>query len=128
MPTETSGRGKSEGSKRTQAKPGERSKNPTGRPPGSKNRNAIIRAVLSQVVTADVGGAKKRITLTEASLLRLAQKAMAGDLQSINSVLRLWKESEDGFTSDGGGQYPMSDADKAVIEEIYARMKASEAG
>ena len=128
MPTQISGRGKSEGSKRTQAKPGGPSLNPGGRPRGSENRNKVIRDVLGKIVTGDMDGKKKRISITEASLLRLAQKAMTGDLKAIQMVLTLWKESEDSYAEGNSNQYPLSDADRAVIDEIYARMKASQEG
>ena len=103
-----------------------RSGNPAGRPKGSRNRNKVIRAVLGQLVSGDVDGSKKRLAITEASLLRLSQKALGGDLKAIQMVLALWKESEDAIAAEREAQYPFSDSDRQVIEDIYARMKACE--
>ena len=117
-------RGKSPGSRKTQIKPGER-RSP-GRTPGSPNRNSIIRKVLDQIVTGDAAGKRRKVTVTEASLLRLAQTALKGDLAAIKLVLALWKESEDGIAREREREYPMSEADRDVIEEMYRRMKAAE--
>ena len=100
--------------------------NPKGRPPGSSNRNAVIRKVLGQVVSARLGGETKKISVTEASLRRLAQSALEGDRKAIGDVLRLWKESEDAAQAEMDARYPFSDADRQVIEQVYARMKKCE--
>jgi hypothetical protein len=120
------GRGKSPGSKRGQFAKGT-SGNLSGRPLGSPNRSTIIRKVLDQFVTGEIGGQKKKVKLTEAVLLRLAQQALTGDKSAMAKVLDLWKESEEGMEHERGAEYPFSDADKQVIDEMYARMKASEA-
>lgn len=98
----------------------------SGRKKGTKNRNTIIRAVLGQLVSGSVDGGEKKISITEASLLRLSQKALGGDLPSIKLVMALWKEAEDALANEREAEYPFSDADRHVIEDIYARMKACE--
>ncbi len=108
-----------------QFKPG-KSGHPQGRPKGSKNRHSIIRKVLGQLVSGDLDGRKKKITVTEASLLRLSQKALNGETQAINTILALWKETEDALEAEHEAQYPFNDADRTVIDDVYARMKASE--
>src|SRR5580692_2032821 len=95
MPTKSDKRGKTPRSAANRFRKGAPSPNPTGRPKGSKNRNAVIRKVLDQIVTGDLAGKKKQISVTEASLLRLSQKALTGDLKAIKMVLSLWKEAED---------------------------------
>jgi hypothetical protein len=118
------GRGKNPNSRIGQVKKGER-RGP-GRPPGSPNRNSIIRKVLGQLIPGDVGGRRRKMAITEASLLKLAQQALAGDLKAIKMVLELWKESEDGMAREREAEYPLSDADRQVIAEMYRRMKATE--
>ncbi len=123
-----SGPGQNPNSKATRFPKGGSSPNPKGRPLGSKNRNSTIRAVLGQLVGGDVDGQKKKITITEASLLKLSQKALSGHLPSIKLVLSLWKGAEDALAADREAEYPFKEAvDRQVIDEIYARMKASEA-
>lgn len=117
-------RGKSEGSAKTQFRKGGPSPHPAGRPKNSPNRNRIIRKVLGQLVTGDVDGRRKKVPITEASLLRLSQAALKGDLKAIQMVLMLWKESEDAIADEREAEYPFTDADRTVIEDIYARLKA----
>jgi len=121
-------RGRSPGSAATHYKEGGSSANPKGRPKGSpsQKRSDIIRKVLGQVVTGELDGRKKKIPLTEAALLRLAQMALQGNRAAIKDVLALWKESEDALEAEREAQYPFTDADRQVIEAVYTRMKASE--
>lgn len=122
------GPGRGANSAVTQFKSGGPSPNPKGRPLGSKNRNATIRTVLGKLVVGDVDGQQKKIPITEASLLRLAQKALTGDLAAIKMVMALWKEAEDALANEREAEYPFRDEiDRQVIDEIYTRMKASEA-
>jgi Family of unknown function (DUF5681) len=125
VPKKSTKRGRSPGSAATQFGEG-KSGNIKGRPKGSPNRNAIIRKVLNQVVTGDVGGKKKKVTITEASLLRLSQMALDRNLGAIRDVLQLWKESEEALAAERENQFPFSDTDRAVIAAMYTRMKASE--
>lgn len=122
--TSTNKRGKSSGSAATRFKKGAPSPNQKGRPRGSKNRNATIIKVLSEVVSAEMGGKKRKISVTEASLRRLSQSALKGDLKAIREVLQLWKETEEGMQGSAKSEYPFGDVDHQVIEELYVRMKA----
>jgi hypothetical protein len=119
------GRGKNPNSRKGQIKKGERRPG-AGRPSGSPNRNSIIRKVLGQVIADDVGGKTRKMAVSEASLLKLAQQALAGDLKAIKMVLELWKDSEEGIARERETQYAFTDADRPVIEEMYRRMKAVE--
>ena len=100
------------------------SPNPDGRPKGSINRNTIIRKVLSEQVSAELGGRKRKISVTEASLRKLAVEALKGDLKAIRDVLQLWKETEDAMNATLEAKYPFSDIDRQMIGEIHARMSA----
>ncbi|MEJ0041254.1 MAG: DUF5681 domain-containing protein [Rhizomicrobium sp.] len=119
-------RGRSPNSLATRFKKGARSPNPDGRPAGTPNRSSILRKVLEQFIVGDIGGQRKRIKLTEAVLLKLSQQALAGDKKAMGMVLDLWKESEEKMESEREAEYPFSEPDRTVIEEIYARMKATE--
>ena len=121
-------RGKNPRSIARRFKEGGPSANPEGRPKGSPNRkrSAIILKVLGQVVGGDLDGRKQKIPVTQAALLRLAQMALQGNRAAINDILALWKETEDALEEEREAQYPFSDADREVIEAIYARMSASE--
>jgi hypothetical protein len=45
--------------------------------------------VLDRKVTATVDGERRKVPLTEALVLQLAQKALAGDVRSIREVLKI---------------------------------------
>ena len=121
------GRGQSANSALTQFKRGAPSPNPGGRPIGSPNRSGIIRKVFDQVVTGEIGGELKKLKLSEAVLMKLAQKALAGDTKAMGMMLTLWEESERSMEREREGEYPFREAvDRQVIDEMYARMKASE--
>jgi hypothetical protein len=62
--------------------------NPSGRRKGSGIRSALEK-VLDRKVTATVDGERRKVPLTEALVLQLAQKALAGDVRSIREVLKI---------------------------------------
>src|SRR4051794_10223488 len=101
-----SGRGENPNSAAVRWKTGGPSPNPSGRPKGSKNRGAIIRKVLEQVVTGEIGGQRKKLKLTEAVLLKLSQQALSGDKKAVAMVLSLWKESEESIEREREAEYP----------------------
>ena len=64
-----------------------RSGNPRGRPQGSKNLQAALDDILNQRIVGHVNGRRRRMTIREAILTRLAQIAMGGDLKAAKLVL-----------------------------------------
>lgn len=62
--------------------------NPSGRRKGSGIRSALEK-VLDRKVTVTVDGERRKVPLTEALVLQLAQKALAGDARSIREVLKI---------------------------------------
>jgi len=62
--------------------------NPSGRPKGAGIRSAAEK-VLDRTVMATVDGQRRKVPLTEALVLQLAQRAMAGDIKSIRELLRI---------------------------------------
>lgn len=67
--------------------------NPSGRRKGSGIRSALEK-VLDRKVTATVDGERRKVPLTEALVLQLAQKALAGDVRSIREVLKIADQVE----------------------------------
>jgi len=118
------GRGKSKGSMGSRFKKGRPSPNAKGRPKGSTNRHATILKVLNDVVSANLGGKKRNITVTEGALRRLAQEALNGKPAAISRVLELWKETEDAMQKSSEAKYPFNEADRQMIEDMYSRMQA----
>ena len=65
-----------------------RSGNPRGRPKGSGVRSAVEK-LLSQTVMATVDGRRRKVPLTEALVLQLAQRALAGDIAASREILKI---------------------------------------
>lgn len=75
--------------KEHQFKPG-RSGNPRGRPKGSRSLPEEVRAALRKTVVVTEEGRRRRITVVEATLRRLVERALAkGDLRAIQHILSL---------------------------------------
>lgn len=62
--------------------------NPSGRPKGAGVRSAAEK-VLDRTVMATVDGQRRKVPLTEALVLQLAQRAMAGDIKSTRELLKI---------------------------------------
>lgn len=63
--------------------------NPKGRPKGMPNLNRIIQQLLSEQVTIAEGGKKRRVSTLVATLMRLKEKALKGDMRAIERLLVL---------------------------------------
>jgi hypothetical protein len=80
--------------KHTQFKKG-RSGNPKGRPKCSKNVHALIRKILDTKVIAKGPGGSRSMTMQEAMIRQLFNKAANGDLKAIQHVIQLIKEVQE---------------------------------
>ena len=69
-----------------------RSGNPKGRPKGSKNIFALMRKILNAKVIAKGPGGSRSMTMQEAAIQQLVNKAANGDLKAIKDVIVLSKE------------------------------------
>lgn len=75
---EPDGRGKSEGSKSTQFAAGDDRRRP-GRPKGAKSLRSIYRAAGKAKISVTVGGVTRRLTKTEAVILKQLDLALHGE-------------------------------------------------
>lgn len=73
--------------RRTQFKKGQ-SGNPRGRPKGSTLRSAVEK-VLDRAVTVTIDGERRKVPITEALVMQLAQRALGGDLPAAREVLKI---------------------------------------
>jgi len=80
--------------KATQFKKGH-SGNRKGRPKGSKNFSTYVDYALSCKVSVKEDGKVRKITVLEATLARLSQKALEGDIRAIKTVLDYAQSLED---------------------------------
>jgi hypothetical protein len=71
-----------------------RSGNPRGRPRGSGVQSALEK-LLSRTVTATIDGERRKVPLTEALVLQLAQRALAGDIPASREILKIAGQVEE---------------------------------
>lgn len=119
-------RGEHPKSATTRFKAGQPPSPKAGRKKGVLNRRTIIRNALNKVIVGEVAGKTKKLKLNAALMLKLSQSALKGDIKSIQILLNLWQEVENEDTAEREAAYPLSEIDRAVIEEMYKRMKACE--
>src|SRR5689334_17984515 len=61
--------------------------NPAGRPKGTKNSATIAKSALERVVTVTESGRRRRMSVRELACRRLADKALSGDIKSLQFLL-----------------------------------------
>ena len=69
-----------------------KSGNPKGRPKGTPDLKTILRKLLSASVTITENGKKKRVSTLMATVMRLTEKALKGDMRAIEKLLALAAE------------------------------------
>jgi hypothetical protein len=114
------GRGKPP--KHTQFKKGDGRKRP-GRPKGSKNIATLVLEAAHAQVDATIDGKKRKISKKQSAAIRLANAGAMGDPKLLLKFIDLIAEIEARAEATRPSEYPFSDADKAVIREIYKRLR-----
>jgi Family of unknown function (DUF5681) len=71
-----------------------KSGNPKGRPWAYKNMSALLNEVLSQCITVSEGGKRKRMPKRKAMLTQLVNKALSGEVRSIQLVTEQLRHAE----------------------------------
>lgn len=66
--------------------------NPKGRPKGSLDYQTYVKAMLATQVTITEGGKRKRVSALQATLMRLNEKSLKGDMRAIEKVLSLARD------------------------------------
>ena len=70
----------------SQFQPGQ-SGNPKGRPTGARNASSMARTALERMVSIQVKGTWRKMTVRKAAYLRLAERAVAGDAKAFDYLL-----------------------------------------
>jgi hypothetical protein len=87
---------------------------------------SIMMDAASDPVTATIAGRQRKISKIQATAMQLATKAAAGDPASIGRFLDWFDEIEARAAAARPEEFPFSDADLAVIREVYKRMQLCE--
>lgn len=103
--------------KHTRFRPGQ-SGNPKGRPKGIRNFKSDVRATLKAPVRVTKDGTPRRITTQEAALLRLREKALAGDARALDKLLEFARIYDDEAIVD----VKLSADDEALLEIYTSRV------
>ena len=69
-----------------------KSGNPRGRPKGSKDFGTDLREVLEAKVAVSENGKPRKVTSQKATLMRLREKALQGNLRAMDKLIDLAKE------------------------------------
>ncbi len=104
-------------------KPG-KSGNPKGRPRGSKNKNTILREVLSQKITVQQNGKALKMNKLTVIITTLVNKAIAGDLRAISTLCPLIKNMEETHETTAKISAEISVNDKEILD-AYVKRSAS---
>jgi hypothetical protein len=106
----------------SQFQPGQ-SGNPKGRPTGARNASSMARTALERMVSIQVKGTWRKMTVRKAAYLRLAERAVAGDAKAFDYLLSL--ESEE---HPPGSDQPESERsavkDLAMLQDFFDRQRA----
>jgi hypothetical protein len=98
--------------------------NPRGRPKGARNFKSDLEEVLSSPVTINEGGRQKKVSVQLATLLRLGEKALKGDIRAMGKLMDLAKELSD----ERAGQQAerdLSAAEQDILDRFVERQIAS---
>jgi uncharacterized protein DUF5681 len=99
--------------------------NPGGRPRHARNLRTLLQEALGKrVAVTTEGGRRRRIARRELGIDRLADKFAAGDPHAIKLLLCLLLEPERRTPPEPAERPPLDDADRIVIENLLARLRA----
>lgn len=67
--------------------------NPMGRPKGAKGMKVLVRELLTQKVVVRTSGGSMKMTKMQAMLHKLSEKAFAGDIRALQSLITYYASS-----------------------------------
>ena len=99
--------------------------NPKGRPKGSLDYTTYVQQMLSAQVTVTEGGKRKRVSSLQATLMRLAEKSLKGDMRAIEKVLSLATDMADELSARNEGR-KISGRDEEIMELFKQSVRDSD--
>jgi hypothetical protein len=104
--------------KHTRFKPGQ-SGNPKGKKKGTRNFSSQVMTTLQMPVVLTDSGKPRKVTTSEAALLRLREKALKGDGQSLDRLLGLCRQYGEEVPA---AAQQVNDEDAAILADYAARI------
>jgi hypothetical protein len=105
--------------KATQFRRGQ-SGNPKGRPKGAQNFTTVVRRTARLGVSLLENGRRRRVSTQEAVLLRLREKALAGDARALDTYLELMARHNDDDPLATSATV-LAAEDQAILDNYLAR-------
>ena len=102
-----------------------KSGNPKGRPRGTKNLATEIFHAVRQTVPVKQEGRSVRMTKLQVTIQQLVNKAAQGDTRAVVEVLDRVADLEAKAEARTNDTATFTDADRAVILEIYRRLSTT---
>lgn len=102
-----------------QFKPGQ-SGNPKGRPRGSRNFANVVRQATTAPVRVRRDGKSRTVPTQEAALMRLVEKALAGDHRALSELLKL-AATYNVDDEAGADAHPVKATHREIIDRFIAR-------
>ncbi len=124
-PDESKGDSEIGGSNRsflTRFRKGDGRKRP-GRPKGSKNIATLVLEAANAQIEVTIEGKKRKISKAQSAAIQLANAGAMGNPKLLLKFIDLIAAIEARAEAARPAEYPFSDADKAVIQETYKRLR-----
>ena len=97
--------------------------NPKGRPKGSLDFKTYVKEMLSKQVTVTEGGRKRRISSLQATLMRLSEKSLKGDMKAIERILALASDMAEELEAREAGR-ALGQTDREILERFLESRSA----
>jgi len=108
--------------KDSQFKPGQ-SGNPSGRPKGARNASSMAHDALEQKINIKLKRSSREMTVRKAAYLRLAERAVAGDIKALDYLLSLETNERPGEPDHAEGQRSAA-KDLEILQDFFDRRRA----
>ena len=99
-----------------------RSGNPKGRPKGHRNFRTDLLATLNAPVQLKEKGRSKKVSTQKAALLRLREKALAGEARALDRLIDLARVHNDEEISEATAA-ALVPSDSAILDNFAARLQ-----